>query len=360
MSDLEAVPNPVIHSCQILDPGRDVRRIEIVSEGLKRGRQMGYSRAKIVDADQPEPGAGTDPGPGHQHRHPTRGPRADGGQSARGGRLPRPAPAVAGVRRSPPRRRPLGAAGTRGRGRLARRRAAHRAAVRHPRDRGRRRGGRTRRHRPRPGRVVARDVRWPAARSARSASKPNRCSAPTAWSPSAPSCTTKASTTASPRWGRTCSVRPNETLWACLSQSPVPSWKATSPSVTTARSGSPSSAIRRAAPCSGCTALRAPVRQIPMEARVYAEQRQIRLIGIDRPGIGSSTPYQYDTRVRVRRRPAHHRRHPRDRQDGGHRPLGWWPLHAGLCGRDARPGGGRRRHRRCRPDDGRRRALPEV
>jgi pimeloyl-ACP methyl ester carboxylesterase len=36
-------------------------------------------------------------------------------------------------------------------------------------------------------------------------------------------------------------------------------------------------------------------RQIPMEARVYAEQRQIRLIGVDRPGIGSSTPFQYDT-----------------------------------------------------------------
>ena len=36
-------------------------------------------------------------------------------------------------------------------------------------------------------------------------------------------------------------------------------------------------------------------RQIPMEARVYAEQQKIRLIGIDRPGIGSSTPYQYDT-----------------------------------------------------------------
>src|SRR3981189_2511178 len=30
MSDLEAVPNPVIHSCQILDPGRDVPRIETV------------------------------------------------------------------------------------------------------------------------------------------------------------------------------------------------------------------------------------------------------------------------------------------------------------------------------------------
>jgi hypothetical protein len=53
MSDLEAVPNPVIHSCQILDPGRDVRRIEVVSEELKRGRQMGYSRSKIVDADRP-------------------------------------------------------------------------------------------------------------------------------------------------------------------------------------------------------------------------------------------------------------------------------------------------------------------
>jgi hypothetical protein len=53
MSDLEAVPNPVIHSCQILDPGRDVRRIEMMSEELKRGRQMGYSRSKIVDADQP-------------------------------------------------------------------------------------------------------------------------------------------------------------------------------------------------------------------------------------------------------------------------------------------------------------------
>jgi len=36
-------------------------------------------------------------------------------------------------------------------------------------------------------------------------------------------------------------------------------------------------------------------RQIPMEARVYAEQRQIRLIGVDRAGIGSSSPYQYDT-----------------------------------------------------------------
>jgi pimeloyl-ACP methyl ester carboxylesterase len=34
-------------------------------------------------------------------------------------------------------------------------------------------------------------------------------------------------------------------------------------------------------------------RQIPVEARLYAEERHIRLIGIDRPGIGSSTPHQY-------------------------------------------------------------------
>ena len=140
MSDLEAVPNPVIHSCQILDPGRDVRRIEMVSEELKRGRQMGYSRAKIVDADRARPRAGLDPGAGHQHRHAARGPRTDGGQPARGGRLRRPASAVAGVRRPPSSGRPLGLAGARGRGRLAGRRAAHRTAVRHPRDSRRRCG----------------------------------------------------------------------------------------------------------------------------------------------------------------------------------------------------------------------------
>ena len=34
-------------------------------------------------------------------------------------------------------------------------------------------------------------------------------------------------------------------------------------------------------------------RQIPVEARQYAERKHIRLIGVDRPGIGSSTPFQY-------------------------------------------------------------------
>jgi hypothetical protein len=51
-SDLETVPNPVIHSCQILDPARDVSRIEIIeAEVLHSGSRMGYSRSKIVDAD---------------------------------------------------------------------------------------------------------------------------------------------------------------------------------------------------------------------------------------------------------------------------------------------------------------------
>jgi hypothetical protein len=53
MSDLDAVPNPVVHSCQVLDDGRDVTRIEVVSELLKRGQQMNFSRSRIVDADNP-------------------------------------------------------------------------------------------------------------------------------------------------------------------------------------------------------------------------------------------------------------------------------------------------------------------
>lgn len=54
ITDLEAVPNPVVHSCQVLDPGRDVRRIEVQTEQLKRGRQLSYSRSRIVDADRPD------------------------------------------------------------------------------------------------------------------------------------------------------------------------------------------------------------------------------------------------------------------------------------------------------------------
>ena len=35
-------------------------------------------------------------------------------------------------------------------------------------------------------------------------------------------------------------------------------------------------------------------RQIPPEARIYAAKNGIRLIGVDRPGIGSSTPHKYE------------------------------------------------------------------
>ncbi len=53
VSDLEAVPNPAVHSCQVLDAGVDVARFEVRTEGLKRGQRMAYSRSLIVDADYP-------------------------------------------------------------------------------------------------------------------------------------------------------------------------------------------------------------------------------------------------------------------------------------------------------------------
>jgi hypothetical protein len=53
-ADLVAVPNPVIHSCMILDPARDVTRLAIAGgQILHRGSRMGYTSTKIVDADDP-------------------------------------------------------------------------------------------------------------------------------------------------------------------------------------------------------------------------------------------------------------------------------------------------------------------
>lgn len=53
-TDMVAVPNPVIASVQIVDPGYDVTRIEIVGSGIvHQGRTMGYGRCIIVDADNP-------------------------------------------------------------------------------------------------------------------------------------------------------------------------------------------------------------------------------------------------------------------------------------------------------------------
>ncbi len=54
-TDMVAVPNPVIASVQIIDPGCDVNRVEIVGSGIvHQGRTMGYGRCKIVDADNPD------------------------------------------------------------------------------------------------------------------------------------------------------------------------------------------------------------------------------------------------------------------------------------------------------------------
>ena len=51
-TDLVTVPNPVIASVQILDPGFDVDTFEVVGSGLiHQGRTMGYGRCLIVDAD---------------------------------------------------------------------------------------------------------------------------------------------------------------------------------------------------------------------------------------------------------------------------------------------------------------------
>jgi len=51
--DDECVPAPVTMTYQVLDPARDVRRVEVLREVISIGRQMGFSRARIVDADDP-------------------------------------------------------------------------------------------------------------------------------------------------------------------------------------------------------------------------------------------------------------------------------------------------------------------
>jgi len=54
-TDMVAVPNPVIASVQIVDPGYDVKKVAVVDSGnVHQGRMMGYGRCKIVDADNPD------------------------------------------------------------------------------------------------------------------------------------------------------------------------------------------------------------------------------------------------------------------------------------------------------------------
>lgn len=51
LDDSTAVPNPVIHSMQIIDDARGVARVDVLSEVVSQGRTMAFSRSRIVDAD---------------------------------------------------------------------------------------------------------------------------------------------------------------------------------------------------------------------------------------------------------------------------------------------------------------------
>lgn len=52
--DDACVPAPVTMSYDVLDPARDVKRVEVLREVISIGRQMGFSRSRIVDAEQPD------------------------------------------------------------------------------------------------------------------------------------------------------------------------------------------------------------------------------------------------------------------------------------------------------------------
>jgi hypothetical protein len=52
--DDECVPAPVTMAYDVLDPAHDVKRLEVLREVVSIGRQMGFSRARIVDADNHE------------------------------------------------------------------------------------------------------------------------------------------------------------------------------------------------------------------------------------------------------------------------------------------------------------------
>jgi hypothetical protein len=49
--DDECVPAPVTMSYDVLDPGHGVKRIKMLRDVISIGRQMGYSRSRIVDDD---------------------------------------------------------------------------------------------------------------------------------------------------------------------------------------------------------------------------------------------------------------------------------------------------------------------
>ena len=49
--DDQVVPAPVVMSYEIVDPARDVRTVEVLREVTHLGKTMGFSRSRIVDAD---------------------------------------------------------------------------------------------------------------------------------------------------------------------------------------------------------------------------------------------------------------------------------------------------------------------
>lgn len=49
--DDECVPAPVTMTYDVVDAARDVQRLEVLREVISIGRQMGFSRSRIVDAD---------------------------------------------------------------------------------------------------------------------------------------------------------------------------------------------------------------------------------------------------------------------------------------------------------------------
>ena len=52
--DDECVPAPVVMTYDIIDPAIDVKRLLVEREVISFGRQMGFSRSRIVDADNPK------------------------------------------------------------------------------------------------------------------------------------------------------------------------------------------------------------------------------------------------------------------------------------------------------------------
>jgi acyl-coenzyme A thioesterase PaaI-like protein len=47
--DDECIPAPVVMAYEILDPARDVKRVEVLRDVIHLGRTMGFSRSRIVD-----------------------------------------------------------------------------------------------------------------------------------------------------------------------------------------------------------------------------------------------------------------------------------------------------------------------